>query len=97
MNIIGSIWVKLGCYLLLAAIAPIAAFLGDFFGAWKEDHTVQLVVPAWVWVYQAVLGLSNMALVLRTFLDSSYARHVDAGKETDAPSTDTNTRPKETP
>jgi len=77
MNIIGSIWVKLGCYLLLAAIAPLLAFMGDYFGAWKEDKTVQFVVPAWVWIYQVLLGVGNMALVLRTFLDQSYSRHVE--------------------
>jgi hypothetical protein len=77
MKIVGSIWVKLSCYLLLAAIAPMLAFMGDYFGAWKEDKTVQFIVPAWVWIYQGLLGVGNMALVLRTFLDSSYARHVD--------------------
>ena len=77
MKLIGSPWVKLGCYMIIAAITPLLAFMGDFFGAWKEDRSVVFAVPSWVWVYQGLLGLGNIALVLRSFLDQSYGRHAE--------------------
>ena len=76
-----SVWVKLVIYASLAFLPPYIAFMADVFGAWKEDHTVRMDAPAWVWAFITLQALLQVALTLRAYLDSSYARHTDEVEE----------------
>jgi hypothetical protein len=78
---IKSVWVKMFIYLGTTFVAPYLAFMAGVYDAWTTDRTVKLDVPPWVWGYITLQAGSQTLIVLRAYIDSSYAKNAEEVKQ----------------
>lgn len=77
---IKCVWIKLALYIALAMVPVFISFLAEFIEGWRADSSFALRIPWWVWLWVSLQAIYQGLLAWRTFIDSSYARHLEETK-----------------